>query len=81
MTEKSLPEGLRPETLAVRTSIERSQYGENSEALYLTSSFVQPDAETSARRFAGTEEGFTYSRTSNPTVAAFEHRLAALEGT
>ncbi len=81
MAQKRLPPNLHRDTLAVRAGIERSQYGENSEALYLTSSFVQPDAETSARRFAGTEEGFTYSRTSNPTVAAFEHRLAALEGT
>ncbi|SFL91230.1 O-succinylhomoserine sulfhydrylase [Variovorax sp. OV329] len=79
-TEKSLPEGLRPETLAVRTAIERSQYGENSEALYLTSGFVQPDAATSAERFAS-GEGYTYARTSNPTVTAFEKRLAALEGT
>ena len=81
MTERKLPPGLHRETLAVRAGIEPSQYGENSEALYLSSSFVQPDAGTAARRFAGTEEGFTYSRTSNPTVAAFEHRLAALEGT
>lgn len=81
MTDRSLPPGLHRDTLAVRTALERSQYGENSEALFLTSSFVQPDAETSARRFAGTEEGFTYTRTSNPTVASFEHRLAALEGT
>ena len=81
MTERSLPPGLHRDTLAVRTAGERSQYGENSEALYLTSGFVQSDAETSARRFAGTEEGFTYSRTSNPTVASFEQRLAALEGT
>jgi O-succinylhomoserine sulfhydrylase len=81
MTRQALPENLHPDTLAVRVGIERSQYGENSEALYLTSGFVQPDAETSARRFAGTEEGFTYARTSNPTVAAFEQRLAALEGT
>ncbi|MBS0450110.1 MAG: O-succinylhomoserine sulfhydrylase [Proteobacteria bacterium] len=80
MTDKTLPEGLRPETLAVRTSIERSQYGENSEALYLTSGFVQPDAATSAQRFAS-GEGYTYARTSNPTVTAFEKRLAALEGT
>jgi len=80
MTDKSLPEGLRPETLAVRTAIERSQYGENSEALYLTSGFVQPDAATSAERFAS-GEGYTYARTSNPTVTAFEKRLAALEGT
>jgi O-succinylhomoserine sulfhydrylase len=76
-----LPAGLHRDTLAVRTALEPSQYGENSEALFLTSSFVQPDAETSARRFAGTEEGFTYTRTSNPTVASFERRLAALEGT
>jgi len=81
VTERSLPPGLHRDTLAVRTALERSQYGENSEALFLTSSFVQPDAETSARRFAGTEEGFTYTRTSNPTVASFEQRLAALEGT
>ncbi|MGJ7490517.1 O-succinylhomoserine sulfhydrylase [Variovorax sp. ZT4R33] len=81
MTERSLPPGLHRDTLAVRAAGERSQYGENSEALYLTSGFVQPDAETSARRFAGTEEGFTYSRTANPTVASFEQRLAALEGT
>ena len=81
MTERPLPPGLHRDTLAVRTALERSQYGENSEALYLTSGFVQSDAETSAARFAGTEEGFTYSRTSNPTVTSFERRLAALEGT
>ncbi|HSV59724.1 MAG TPA: O-succinylhomoserine sulfhydrylase [Variovorax sp.] len=80
MTEKSLPPGLRPETLAVRAAIERSQYGEHSEALYLTSGFVQPDAATSAARFAS-GEGYTYARTSNPTVTSFEKRLAALEGT
>ena len=81
MSERKLPENLHRDTLAVRVAVDKSQYGENSEALYLTSSFVQPDAETSARRFAGTEEGFTYTRTSNPTVASFEQRLAALEGT
>ena len=81
MTERSLPPGLHRDTLAVRTAMPRSQHGENSEALFLTSGFVQPDAETSMRRFAGTEEGFTYGRTSNPTVTSFEQRLAALEGT
>ena len=81
MIEKKLPPDLHRETLAVRAGIEPSQYGENSEALYLSSSFVQPDCETAARRFAGTQEGFTYSRTANPTVVAFENRLAALEGT
>ena len=81
MNDRTLPEGLHRDTLAVRSGLAPSQYGENSEALFLTSGFVQPDAETSARRFAGTEEGFTYSRTSNPTVVSFEQRLAALEGT
>lgn len=66
MTDRSLPPGLHRDTLAVRTALEPSQYGENSEALFLTSGFVQTDAATSARRFAGTEEGFTYARTSIP---------------
>lgn len=79
--QKPLPEGLHPDTLAVRTAVPRSQYGENSEALYLTSGYVQPDAETSARRFLGEEEGYTYGRTGNPTVTSFEMRLAAMEGT
>jgi O-succinylhomoserine sulfhydrylase len=74
-----LPAGLRPETLAVRTGLAPSQHGENSEGLFLTSAYVQPDAETSARRFAQMED-FTYSRTSNPTVRSFEARLAAMEG-
>lgn len=80
MTKKTLPDNLHRDTLAVRVAIDPSQYGENSEALYLSSGFLQPDAETSARRFAGTEEGYTYGRTSNPTVTSFERRLAALEG-
>ena len=81
MSDSKLPDNLHRDTLAVRVALERSQHGENSEALYLTSGFVQPDAETSARRFAGTQEGYTYGRTSNPTVTSFERRLAALEGT
>lgn len=72
---------LHPDTLAVRQAMPRSQYGEHSEALYLTSSFVQPDAETAARRFAGEEDGYTYTRTSNPTVSSLEQRLAGMEGT
>ncbi|QPF73794.1 O-succinylhomoserine sulfhydrylase [Roseateles sp. DAIF2] len=80
LARAELPAGLRPETLAVRTALAPSQHGENSEALFLTSGYVQPDAETSARRFAASED-FTYSRTSNPTVRSFEARLAALEGT
>jgi O-succinylhomoserine sulfhydrylase len=81
MADKQLPDNLHRDTLAVRVALESSQYGEHSEALYLTSGFVQPDAETAARRFAGTEDGYTYGRTSNPTVTSFERRLAALEGT
>ncbi|MDR2332540.1 MAG: O-succinylhomoserine sulfhydrylase [Burkholderiaceae bacterium] len=81
MTDRTLPQGLHPDTLAVREAIDRSQWGEHSEALYMTSSFVQPDCETAARRFAAQEDGYTYSRTSNPTVTSFEKRLAAMEGT
>jgi O-succinylhomoserine sulfhydrylase len=81
MKGKTLPSGLRRETLAVRAALPPSQWGENSEALYLTSGFVQPDSETSARRFANPQEGYTYGRTSNPTTTSFELRLAAMEGT
>ncbi|MDP3702751.1 MAG: O-succinylhomoserine sulfhydrylase [Hylemonella sp.] len=81
MSRKSLPENLHLDTRAVREAVAKSQHGENSEALYLTSSFVQPDAATAARRFAGEEEGYIYSRFTNPTNASMEQRLAALEGT
>ena len=76
-----LPADVRLDTLAVRQGLPPSQWGENSEALFLTSSFVQPDAATAAARFANEEEAFVYSRFSNPTVTMFERRLAALEGT
>lgn len=79
LARAQLPEGLRSETLAVRTALAPSQHGENSEGLFLTSAFIQPDAETSARRFAEMED-FTYGRTSNPTVRSLEARLAAMEG-
>lgn len=81
MTRNKLPDGLHRDTLAVRTALPPSQWGENSEALFLTSGFVQPDAETMAHRFANPSEGYTYGRTSNPTVTSFELRLAAMEGT
>ena len=68
------------DTQAVRAAVERSQYGENSEALYLTSGYVQPNAQAAADRFAGDEEGYTYARYGNPTVSSFEQRLAKLEG-
>jgi O-succinylhomoserine sulfhydrylase len=77
----ALPKDVRRDTLAVREGLPRSVWGENSEALFLTSSFVQPDAATAAARFANEEEAFIYSRFTNPTVTMFERRLAALEGT
>jgi len=81
MTHTTLPDGLHPDTLAIRAAVDRSQYGENSEALYLTSGYVQPSAEAAAQRFAGDEDGYTYGRYGNPTVSSFEQRLASMEGT
>jgi O-succinylhomoserine sulfhydrylase len=68
------------DTLAVRAGIHRSQFGEHSEAMYLTSSFVFENAAQAAARFTGGAEGNIYSRFTNPTVSAFQERLAALEG-
>ncbi len=76
-----LPADARLATLAVREGLPPSQWAENSEALFLTSSFCHPDAATAAARFANAEEAFVYTRFSNPTVAMMERRLAALEGT
>ncbi|MFN3884031.1 MAG: O-succinylhomoserine sulfhydrylase [Rhodocyclaceae bacterium] len=70
----------RFETLAIRTGQERSQFGEHSEALYLTSSFVFSSAAEAAALFSGEREGFVYSRFTNPTVTLLQQRLAALEG-
>lgn len=75
MTDK-----LSLETLAIRTGIHRSQFDEHSEAMYLTSSFVFSSAEQAAARFTGAEPGNIYARFTNPTVTAFQERLAALEG-
>src|SRR5579859_8181238 len=68
------------ETLAVRSGIHRSQFNEHSEALFLTSSFVFKDAAEAADRFCNNAPGNIYSRFTNPTVTAFQERLAALEG-
>ena len=67
-------------TLAVRAGKIQSDEGENSELMYLTSSFVFNSAQQAAARFAGDEPGNIYSRFSNPTVRMFEQRLAAMEG-
>ena len=68
------------ETLAIREGLARSQFNEHAEALYLTSSYVFDSAAQAAARFSGEEEGNVYSRFTNPTVSAFQSRLAALEG-
>ncbi len=69
------------DTLAIRAGQVRSQEGEHSEALYLTSSYVFENAAQAAARFSGEQPGNVYSRYTNPTVRNFEQRMAALEGT
>ena len=69
-----------PDTRAVRAGTLRTPFNEHSEALFLTSSFVFDNAAQAAARFSGEEDGFVYSRFSNPTVRMFETRLASLEG-
>ena len=69
-----------PATQAVRGGTWRSEHGETSEALFLTSGYTYDDAETVAARFAGEEAGMTYSRLQNPTVAMLEERIALMEG-
>ena len=70
----------RPATLAVRGGTARTEYGETSEALFLSSGYTYDDAETVAARFAGEAEGMTYSRLQNPTVEMLEQRIALMEG-
>lgn len=69
-----------PETLSVRAGTEMTEFGENSEALFLNSSFRFNSAAQAAARFGGTEPGNIYSRFTNPTVTMFQNKLAALEG-
>jgi len=76
----SLPNQLGIDTLAIRTGMARTAYNEHNEALFLSSSFVFDNAAQAAARFGGEEDGFIYSRAGNPTVAAFQNRLAAMEG-
>jgi O-succinylhomoserine sulfhydrylase len=67
-------------TKLVRGGLERSPYGETSEALYLNSGFVYDSPETAEKRFMGEDDGYVYGRYGNPTVSMFEERLALLEG-
>jgi O-succinylhomoserine sulfhydrylase len=70
----------RPETELVHAGTLRSQFGETSEALFLTQGYVYDSARTAERRFKNEEPGYQYSRFSNPTVTMFEQRMCALEG-
>jgi len=80
--QKTLPDTLHPRTRAIHAGTRRSQYGEVSEAIYLTQGFVYDSAEAAEARFieSGPDE-FIYARYGNPTVAMFEDRMAQLEGT
>ena len=71
---------LHTETLGVRAGVRRTEFNEHSEAMFLTSSFCFDSAADAAHGFANAEKGFIYSRFTNPTVAMFQDRLAALEG-
>ena len=78
--DRSITSKWRPATQAVRGGTWRSEHGETSEALFLSSGFTYDDAETVAARFAGEAEGMTYSRLQNPTVQMLEERIALMEG-
>ena len=78
--DRSLTQGWRPATRAVRGGTARSEYGETSEALFLTSGYAYDCAEDAAARFRGEQQGMTYSRLQNPTVEMLEQRLALMEG-
>lgn len=79
-TDGTLPEGLRPDTLAVRGGLVRSEFAETSEALFLTQGYVYDRAADAEAAFAGESDRFVYSRYGNPTVSTFEERLRLLDG-
>jgi O-succinylhomoserine sulfhydrylase len=79
-SDASAPSSYRPETRLIHSGSLRSQFGETSEALFLTQGFVYDSAEQCEARFKGEDPGFIYSRFSNPTTAMFEQRMIELEG-
>ena len=78
--DRSITSGWRPATQAVRGGTARSEWGETSEALFLTSGYTYDKAADAAARFAGEQTGMTYSRLQNPTVEMLEQRIALMEG-
>ncbi|SDI56277.1 MULTISPECIES: O-succinylhomoserine sulfhydrylase [Bradyrhizobium] len=80
MSEANSTARYRPETRLVHAGALRSQYGETSEALFLTQGFIYDSAEQCEARFKGEDPGFLYSRFSNPNISMFERRMIELEG-
>lgn len=80
MSQSNAKSPYRARTLAVHGGTVRSQFGETSEAMFLTSGYVYDSAEAAEARFKGEDDGFIYSRFANPTVRMFEERMIALEG-
>ena len=78
--DRSITDKWRPATLAVRGGTARSDFGETSEAIFMTSGYAYDSAEEAAARFRGERPGMTYSRLQNPTTEMLEKRLALLEG-
>ena len=78
--DRSITDNWRPATKAIRGGTARSEWGETSEALFLTSGYSYDKAGDAAARFAGEQEGMTYSRLQNPTVEMLEQRIALMEG-
>ena len=78
--DRSITSTWKPATQAIRGGTARSEWGETSEALFLTSGYAYDCAGDAAARFAGEQQGMTYSRLQNPTVEMLEHRIALLEG-
>jgi O-succinylhomoserine sulfhydrylase len=80
MTDTDKTKSWRSATRQVRAGLDRTAFGETSEALFMTSGFVYDSAEQAERAFTGEEDHYVYSRYANPTLSIFEHRLAAVEG-
>src|SRR5882724_3116496 len=80
MSETASTKRYRPETKLVHAGALRSQFGETSEALFLTQGFIYDTAEQCEARFKGEDPGFLYSRFSNPNISMFERRMIELEG-
>ena len=78
--DRAITSTWRPATQAIRGGTARSEYGETSEAIFLTSGYAYDCAGDAAARFAGDQVGMTYSRLQNPTVEMLEERIALLEG-